>query len=139
MGRRPLARRIFIDTSFVLAFVNDTDQYHQTAVQLINKFEHYPIVITDAVLLEIGNALARNFKRQAIEIFEHFYTAKQVSIVHLTPALLRRGFDLYRTYLDKSWGLVDCISFVVMRDMGITEVFTCDRHFVQAGFIILEP
>ncbi len=139
MEKRPLTRRIFIDTSFVLAFVNDTDQYHQTAEQLINQFENYPMVITDAVLLEIGNALAKNFKRQAVEIFDYFYTAKQVRIVHLTPALLRRGFDLYRTYHDKTWGLVDCISFVVMREMGITEVLTLDRHFAQAGFIILEP
>jgi hypothetical protein len=138
MEKRPLTR-IFIDTSFVLAFVNDRDQHHQTAVQLIDKFEHHPVVITDAVLLEIGNALARNFKPQAIEIFNHCYTAKQVTIVHLTPALLRRGFQLYQSYLDKTWGLVDCISFIVMRDMGITEVLTLDKHFAQAGFKILVP
>jgi predicted nucleic acid-binding protein len=35
---------------------------------------------------------------------------------------------------DKDWSLTDCISFVVMRDRGITKVFTTDHHFEQAGF-----
>jgi predicted nucleic acid-binding protein len=35
---------------------------------------------------------------------------------------------------DKDWGLVDCASFAVMQDLGITEAFTDDRHFQQAGF-----
>lgn len=39
--------------------------------------------------------------------------------------------------LDKDWSLTDCISFVVMRDEGITEALTGDRHFEQARFIAL--
>ena len=38
---------------------------------------------------------------------------------------------------DKEWGLVDCTSIIVARDMGITEIFTTDHHFEQAGFTIL--
>jgi len=35
---------------------------------------------------------------------------------------------------DKTWGLVDCVSFVVMRDAGILDSLTTDKHFEQAGF-----
>ncbi|MFM5956954.1 MAG: PIN domain-containing protein, partial [Dolichospermum sp.] len=35
---------------------------------------------------------------------------------------------------DKEWGLVDCISFIVMQDRGITDALTADTHFQQAGF-----
>ncbi len=128
-----------MDTGFVMAVVNDKDQQHPDAVKLANRFRNYPTVITDAVLLEIGNSLARNFKERAIDIINHFYSSEEVTLIHVTPALLRRGFDLYRYYLDKTWGLVDCISFVVMRDMGITEVLTFDKHFAQAGFKMLTP
>lgn len=31
----------------------------------------------------------------------------------------------------------DCISFVVMDDMGIADALTTDIHFEQAGFSIL--
>jgi predicted nucleic acid-binding protein len=35
---------------------------------------------------------------------------------------------------DKTWGFTDCISFVVMREEGLTDAVTADVHFVQAGF-----
>ncbi len=46
---------------------------------------------------------------------------------------------MYESYQDKTWGLMDCISFVVMREMKITDALTFDKHFAQAGFNILEP
>jgi len=41
---------------------------------------------------------------------------------------------LYRQHRDKSWGLTDCVSFVLMRQEGIAETLTADVHFRQAGF-----
>jgi len=37
-------------------------------------------------------------------------------------------------YSDKEWSLTDCISFVLMKQEGVTEALTADAHFVQAGF-----
>jgi predicted nucleic acid-binding protein len=48
--------------------------------------------------------------------------------------LIVRAVEQYRRFSDKTWGLVDCASFVVMRERGITEAFTSDYHFEQAGF-----
>lgn len=128
---------IFIDTGFVIALINDKDRYHQKAEQLAIEFSGYPSVTTDAVLLEIGNALSRIARQQANEIIGFFQESKEVDIVHLNPALFDKGLQLYRLYQDKTWGLVDCISFVVMREMAITDALTFDHHFEQAGFKIL--
>jgi uncharacterized protein len=46
--------RIFIDTLFVIALINRRDQYHQQALELAEQFEGYPLLVTDAVFLEIG-------------------------------------------------------------------------------------
>jgi len=51
--------------------------------------------------------------------------------------LFERGLNLYRQRPDKDWSLTDCISFVVMREHGVTKALTADRHFEQAGFAIL--
>jgi hypothetical protein len=45
--------------------------------------------------------------------------------------------DFFEQRQDKDWSLTDCLSFVVMQDEGITRALTGDRHFEQAGFIVL--
>lgn len=45
-----------------------------------------------------------------------------------------QAFDLFRDRSDKDWGLVDCVSFVVMTERGMTDALTTDPHFQQAGF-----
>ncbi len=122
----------FVDTSFVIALVNRSDQYHSQAVELASRFDKRSLVITDAVILEIGNALARNFKKESIQIIEHFFTSDEIHIVNLNPDLFRRAFDLYRSHFDKAWGLIDCISFIVMRDLRLSRS-TDGRPTLQAS------
>lgn len=129
--------QIFIDTGFIIALINERDQYHQQAVKLANRFEGYPLLATDAVLLEVGNALVRNYKRQAIEIIEQFLDADEIEVVSLTPQLFNQALTFYKRYQDKEWGLVDCVSFTVMREAGVTQALAFDKHFVQAGFQLL--
>jgi len=50
-----------------------------------------------------------------------------------------RALDLFTRRSDKTWGLIDCASFLVMQDQGISRAFTNDRHFEQAGFRNLLP
>lgn len=127
----------FVDTSFVVALVNKNDQHHNQAIELASRFDKRPLVTTDAILREVGNALARSFKTEPIQIIEYFIAADEIQIIHLSADLFRRAFELYRSHSDKAWGLVDCISFVVMRELNVTEALTADRHFEQAGLTAL--
>jgi uncharacterized protein len=128
---------IFVDTLFITALINQRDTYHKEAMRLAKQLANQPLLTTDAVLLEVGNALSRHYKLQAIEIIEQFIDADDVNIIPLSPVLFEQAFLLYKTYQDKSWGLVDCISFVVMRKYGVTQALTIDQHFTQAGFQVL--
>jgi predicted nucleic acid-binding protein len=131
---------VFVDTSFVVALINKNDQNHRLALALSGRFTGQRLVTTDAILLEIGNALSRNFKQESIEIIEDFLTSDDVQVIHLHPSLFRKAFDLYKSRLDKVWGLIDCVSFVVMKELGVTEALSADRHFEQAGFnVLLRP
>lgn len=64
-------------------------------------------------------------------------TSKNTEIVEISTSLFVKGFETYQKYDDKDWGLVDCISFVVMRESGVMEALTFDGDFKQAGFTML--
>lgn len=127
-------KRIFVDSGFVIALVNQRDSHHQQALALADRVENYPLLITDVVLLEIGNGLVRRYKQQAIKIIEYYLTADEVEVINLNPQLFEKALNLYKGCQDKEWGIVDCISFVVMKEAGIEQALTFDKHFRQAGF-----
>ena len=58
-------------------------------------------------------------------------------MVEISPGDEQRGWDLYGGRRDKSWGMTDCTSMIVMQDRQIVQVLTADRHFEQAGFEVL--
>jgi predicted nucleic acid-binding protein len=133
-----MPNRIFVDTSFVLALINERDQYYHQAETLSHRFDASLLITTDAVLLEIGNALAKDFRKEAIEIIRALRTSKRVEVVQIDEELLEKGLKVYEQYNDKKWGLVDCISFVAMRENAVTEALTFDVDFAQAGFAVVK-
>jgi uncharacterized protein len=62
---------------------------------------------------------------------------KTVEIVPITDELYQKAFKLFCNRPDKDWGLIDCVSFVVMRENNLSQALTTDEHFEQAGFIAL--
>jgi len=87
------------------------------------------------VLLEIGNALSKKRYRQAAgELLDALERDPQVEIVLLTEELYQQALALFCSRLDKEWGLIDCVSFIIMRERGLTNALTTDDHFEQAGF-----
>jgi uncharacterized protein len=125
---------ILVDTLFVIALINRRDQHHRQAIELSESLEGHPLVVTDAVLLEIGNGLAKDYRAEAVQVIEQFLGSDEVEVVRLSPDLFDRAFQIYKRHADKTWGLVDCISFVVMKEQGFGKALTFDRHFTQAGF-----
>ncbi len=101
--------RIFVDTSFVLALINERDQCHDQAEAFSHSFENSPLIITDAVLLEIGNALAKDFREEAVAIIKVLRSSKRVEVIEIDSRLFEKGLEAYEKYDDKTWGLVDCI------------------------------
>jgi uncharacterized protein len=126
--------RIFVDTSFVLALINERDQYHDQALRLSLRFEKSFLVTTVAVLLEIGNALAGGFRKEANALIFLLRNSTRVEVVELDTGLFENALEIYEKFDDKTWGLVDCISFVAMKERGLTNVLTFDRDFTEAGF-----
>ncbi len=127
--------RIFLDTVFVQALLNLRDQYHAKAKTLLNRVQTASeIWVTEAVLVEIGNALASINRQGAVDFIRSCYKTPNIKVVMVDTSLIQRGLELYNNRPDKEWGLTDCISFVVMEEQSISLVLSTDIHFRQAGF-----
>lgn len=128
--------KIFVDTSYVLALFNTSDEFHKQAKEL-KELTSRPnkVVTTEAILLEIGNALSKQNLRQSCSAFiKGFYETENVEVVPITTPLIKEGLEFFDKRKDKDWGLTDCISFVVMKRYGIKDALAADDHFVQAEF-----
>jgi predicted nucleic acid-binding protein len=135
-------KEVFLDSAFVIALINTQDEHHELARTAESRLPFGTrFVLTRAVCLEIGNALtSRRFRRHAVRILTSIERDPQFLILPWDQRTYTAGLDLFRNRPDKEWSLTDCMSFVVMRERGITEALTTDHHFRQAGFLpLLRP
>jgi hypothetical protein len=128
---------VFLDTALVLALSIKTDVYHQPALTIATQLKRNatPLVTTRAIIVEIGNSLSKlRYRQVARQLLQTLEADPQLEIVPLSERLYQKAFQLFGSRPDKECGLIDCISFVVMPERGLTEALTTDKHFPQAGF-----
>jgi predicted nucleic acid-binding protein len=135
-----MADSFFLDTAFAIALISPNDTFHEKAVELANLVEKtgLRLVTTRAVVIEIGNALSKqSLRKSAVALIDSMEGDETVTIVPVSDEIYGEAFKLFRSRLDKDWGLTDCISFVVMKRQKIINALTTDQHFQQAGFVTL--
>lgn len=131
-------RTIFLDTVGLIAIWEQADQWHRAAAKVFAELlaDGVPPVTTPHVLLECGNALARRPSRMQVPKLRKDLSDVG-SLIVPTPAEEESAWEAYARGDAGQAGIVDHISFAVMRRLGITEAFTNDQHFAAAGFKVL--
>jgi len=125
---------LFVDTSYYFGLLNASDHLHDAVMRFTEGFDG-AMVTTAWVLTELANGMSRPVNRAVFVAFvEDLRSDSRMTIVEPSQALFDQGLELYAQRPDKDWSLTDCISFVVMRQQGLTDALTGDRHFEQAGF-----
>src|SRR4051794_19568605 len=119
----------------MLAQWDQSDQWHAIAArafqELIARGDR--TVSTTFVFLECGNAAARRPYRALVAQTREEMEASGRLIV---PAQQdwEQAWASYHRQAAGGAGIVDHVSFIVMRRLGISDVFTNDKHFQAAGF-----
>jgi uncharacterized protein len=135
--------KVFVDTAAWIAVLNSRDNYHLPARQVMDQLRQQKaaLVTTEFVLLEVADALSNPpIRVQTVNFMDSLLQLPQLPAIQIIPinrSLWLEGWALYKQRMDKEWGLTDCTSFVVMMQEQITQAFTSDRHFEQAGFVNL--
>ncbi len=130
-------KQVFADTAYFVAVLSGKDDFHNRARAHFETAQE-SIVTTNLVCLELANRLARTTGRGLFRPFlQGLQQDTRFEIIWIGEGLMAEAVVLYDQRLDKTWSLVDCVSFLVMRNRGIAEALTTDHHFEQAGFAAL--
>jgi predicted nucleic acid-binding protein len=130
-------KELFLDTGYLIALEDASDQYHQEVAKHWPKFlASKPSLVTttyvfDEVVTFFNN---RGLHQKAVELGDALTGSSFIELIHVDQALFDEGWRYFRKHKDKTYSLTDCLSFVIMKQRGIKTALTFDKHFKQAGF-----
>lgn len=129
---------VFADTVGLLAVWDVRDQWHDAAERAFGLLAHEKtaIVTTSFVLLECANAAARRPYRPEVDRLRVELERTRL-LVYPNTEDWNAAWEAYAREDAEGAGVVDHVSFTVMRRLGITRALTNDRHFRAAGFEVL--
>lgn len=128
----------YVDTSGFLAILDADDRNHVMAkqqwVDLV--LAEATLVCSDYVLVESLALTQHRMGLAAARVF-HEDIFPLLAIEWVDESTYRAGIASMLTAARRDLSLVDCISFEVMRQLGVQSVFAFDKHFKEQGFICL--
>ena len=128
-------RQVFLDTVGIIAMLDADDQWHAAAVSAYEELRAagLQLVTTAHILWECGNAASRRpYRRDIAELRNEMLATHR--ILPVSNVIEEAAWAAYLNGAIGEAGIVDNISFGVMRECGIRQAFTNDRHFTAAGF-----
>ena len=126
---------IFVDTSAIYAVLDRDDDYHQAARESWQKLlrSSSTLVTHNYVLIETSALAQSRLGMPALRAIEEILTPV-LRVQWITQAHHATAVEMLLTAQRKKLSVVDCASFLIMREQGISEAFTFDKHFSEQGF-----
>ena len=131
---------ILLDTSGLYEAGDRRALRHDVARVELMALSAHPggLVTTEAVITEThAMVLRRVGPAAALAMVERLTASARIEIVPVDAPLRQAGVDILRSRPGRPYSLADAISFQVMRDRGMTHVFTLDADFAAEGFTLL--
>jgi predicted nucleic acid-binding protein len=126
---------IFVDTSALYAVLDADDENHQRAkrawTDLVEREER--LVCNNYVLVETFALVQHRLGMEAVRTLQQDI----LPVLHVEwvdESSHHAGGTAMLTAARRKLSLVDCVSFEVMRQLGIKTAFTFDPHFAEQGF-----
>ncbi len=131
---------LFVDTGAWFALADKSDQHHSRAVKIYPKLlsSCHHLTTTNLVIGEtyilICHAIGH---QQAIRFLQSIAASPRVIKIYSDSALEEAAENILRKYQDQAFSYTDAVSFAVMKQYGIIQALSFDRHFVIAGFTLI--
>ena len=125
----------FVDTSAFFAVLDADDEHHPRAKTQWDALlqEGASLVTTSYVLVETLALLQSRLGVDGARVF-HEDIFPLLRAEWIDAALHETGVAAVLSAQRKSLSLVDCVSFAVMRRLGVRTAFAFDPHYAEQGF-----
>ena len=137
-----MAREVFLDSAGLYALADHRDPVHGAAAVCVGRLLQTKrlLVLTDYIIDEAATlAKVRAGGYGASRLLEIIERSRGLRMEWIGPQRFESAKAFFRKHADHGYSFTDCTSFVVMRELGLTDALTTDHHFVQAGFKVLLP
>lgn len=127
---------VFVDASAWIALVNRRDNSHRAATALLETLrqQRARLLTTTWVTYEALSLIkARIGPVAARTLWDRLANPAYVQLIAVDPTIEQAALHLFLDYDDKTWGVVDCASLVVMEQTSCSKAFAFDTHFMEAS------
>ena len=126
---------VFVDTSAIFAAVDGQAAAHEGVREAWDELaaERATFITTNYVVVESFALLQRRSGLSAAMDFA-LRLVPLLQVEWVDPQTHEAAMEATLTAGRRDLSLVDCVSFVVMRRLGIRQALTVDPHFREQGF-----
>ena len=133
-------RELFVDTAGWMALADSADPRHEDCRSARDGWllRGGSLVSTDFVLDETLTLIRMRLGIEAaMRWWDQVEASRRLRWEWIDPERAEKARRWFFRWRDKDFSFTDCSSFVVMRDLGLRDALSTDRHFRQAGFCMV--
>ena len=129
---------VFVDTSAFYAILDADDRQHQPAKRLWMALldEAADLVCSNYVIVEATALVQNRLGMEALRTLQED-VLPVVRVEWVDELVHRAGVTALLTAGRRHLSLVYCVSFDLVRRLGIQRVFAFDEHFAEQGFKVI--
>lgn len=138
-GRGTVLMAVYLDTGALIALYESKDRNHESAKETLQGLlaDDVSLVTGWHTLVEFLDGLVHHYDQARVaDELDRLRSSPRLTVVD-TDALRSQAVETFEARRDWNVDLSDCLSFTVMEEEGIDQVFTFDSDFEKPGFEIV--
>ncbi len=131
---------IFLDSSLIVAYLNDVDENHAKALKIIRDIDrdrYGTSVITDYIFDEVATVMLVRIKRieKVVEAGDALLGTNLM--LRINEHLFSSAWKIFKEQKKPALSFTDCTSIAVCRANGISTIATFDEDFKKFNFNVI--
>lgn len=119
---------LFLDSSFLIAFLIPTDSLHSEAIKMAKSVKNYDrIIISQYIYLEVATVLSQKMGK-SINLSNEL-KEMGVELVFIEGKYFQKAIAQYPKIKDKDISFVDLVTSLYIKMINNVDLFTFDKHF----------